>query len=102
MNRGFSAEQNKWKESEGKAYFVEGPDRGYLKVSFFCPFYGSYVIFDLDRDTYQTAYVTGSTRSYLWFLSRTPSVGEDAMQRFIVKAKSLGFQTEALILVNQK
>ncbi|MDO8894576.1 lipocalin family protein, partial [Nitrosomonas sp.] len=33
INRGFSAEENKWKEAEGKAYFVRDPQKGYLKVS---------------------------------------------------------------------
>ena len=35
INRGYSAEKNKWKEAQGKAYFVNGPDQGHLKVSFF-------------------------------------------------------------------
>jgi apolipoprotein D and lipocalin family protein len=41
INRGFSPAENKWKEAEGKAYFVKDPNVGYLKVSFFGPFYGS-------------------------------------------------------------
>jgi len=43
-NRGYSAKDNKWKEAEGKAYFVKGSDQGYLKVSFFGPFYSSYIV----------------------------------------------------------
>ncbi|WP_300672792.1 lipocalin family protein [Desulfoluna sp.] len=39
LNRGYSDEENAWKEAEGKAYFVGGSDQGYLKVSFFGPFY---------------------------------------------------------------
>ena len=35
LNRGYSAEKGEWDEAEGKAYFVETPDLGYLKVSFF-------------------------------------------------------------------
>lgn len=34
-NRGYSDKNHQWKEAEGKAYFVQGPDVGYLKVSFF-------------------------------------------------------------------
>ncbi|MGL4714009.1 MAG: lipocalin family protein, partial [Shewanella sp.] len=49
INRGFSAAKNEWKEAEGKAYFVNGDSEGYLKVSFFGPFYGSYVVFELDH-----------------------------------------------------
>ncbi|MBE0551844.1 MAG: lipocalin family protein, partial [Ignavibacterium sp.] len=49
INRGYSAKENKWKEAEGKAYFVNRSDQGFLKVSFFGPFYGSYVVFELDQ-----------------------------------------------------
>lgn len=34
INRGYSAKEKSWKEAEGKAYFVNGPDQGYLKVFF--------------------------------------------------------------------
>ena len=50
VNRGFDAAAGEWREAEGKAYFVEDPDLGYLKVSFFGPFYGAYVVFRLDPD----------------------------------------------------
>ena len=30
VNRGYSAEKGEWEEAEGKAYFVESPDRAYL------------------------------------------------------------------------
>lgn len=38
VNRGWNSESKKWKESIGKAYFVESSDIGALKVSFFGPF----------------------------------------------------------------
>lgn len=41
LNRGYSEKEKAWKQVEGKAYFVQGTDKGYLKVSFFGPFYGS-------------------------------------------------------------
>ena len=50
INSGFSAADQEWREAEGKAYFVATEDQGHLKVSFFGPFYGSYVIFELDRE----------------------------------------------------
>ena len=31
LNRGYSAKEGKWKEAEGKAYFVNRPDQGFLK-----------------------------------------------------------------------
>ena len=101
-NRGFSVEKDRWKEAEGKAFFVKEQDEGYFKVSFFGPFYGSYVIFELDKDDYQYAFVSGSNTSYLWFLSRTPTVDKELMSRFIEKAQKLGFDMDKLIYVKQK
>ena len=102
VNRGFSVDDNKWKEAEGKAYFVEGVDEGYLKVSFFGPFYGSYVVIDLDKENYQYAFVSGPNTSYLWLLSRTPTVSEEVVARFIEKSKKLGFDTDKLIFVKHE
>ncbi len=99
-NRGYSARENRWKEAVGRAYFVEGPSKGYLKVSFFGPFYGSYVIIDLDRDSYQYALVCGPNRSYLWILSRTPAMQTEVKNRLVAKAAALGFDTSGLIYVS--
>lgn len=101
-NRGYSITENTWKESEGKAFFVEDSDTGYLKVSFFGPFYGSYVVFELDQQGYQYAFISGPDESYLWFLSRTPTVSEELLSQFKERARALGFRTEDLILVNQQ
>jgi apolipoprotein D and lipocalin family protein len=98
-NRGYSSKENRWKEAVGKAYFVEEPNKGYLKVSFFGPFYGSYVIIDLDRDGYQYSLVCGPDRSYLWILSRTPALPPEVKNRLLAKAASLGFDTGSLIYV---
>lgn len=98
-NRGFSIEDQEWDEAEGKAYFVKEPNVGFLKVSFFGPFYGSYIIFELDQDNYQYAFVSGPDNSYLWFLSRTPEVSEDLKNRFIEMSAERGFDTSALIFV---
>lgn len=101
VNRGYSAAKQEWKEATGKAYFVEGQDSGYLKVSFFGPFYGSYVVFELDEADYQYAFISGPDTSYLWLLARTPSVSDELLQRFRERAGALGFDTDALILVEQ-
>jgi apolipoprotein D and lipocalin family protein len=99
INRGFATAENKWKEAEGKAYFVRGHDEGYLKVSFFGPFYGSYVVFELDKEKYQYAFVVGYNKSYLWFLSRTPTVSKELIDHFVKGSKDLGFDTDHLIFV---
>lgn len=100
-NRGFSTDDKQWSEAQGKAYFVNGAQQGYLKVSFFGPFYGSYVIFELDTENYQYAFVSGPDLSYLWLLSRTPEVPKDVFNRFIEESKRIGFDTSKLIMVEQ-
>lgn len=99
INRGFSESNNEWKEAEGKAYFVNENTSAYLKVSFFGPFYGSYIVFDLDQQNYQYAFVSGPDTDYLWLLSRTPNVNPKIMTNFIDKASKLGFNTDNLIYV---
>ena len=99
INRGYSIENKEWKEAEGKAYFVERPDRGYLKVSFFGPFYGSYIVFDLDQENYQYSLISGPDKSYLWILARTPNLNKETQDRLIAKAAAMGFETDKLIFV---
>jgi len=99
LNRGFSESENEWKEAEGKAYFVNSSSEGYLKVSFFGPFYGSYIVFELDRENYQYAFISGPSTKYLWLLSRRPSVGKGVIEKFIEMSSSRGFDTDRLIFV---
>jgi len=100
LNRGYSVKKNSWKEAEGKAYFVRGSDQGYLKVSFFGPFYGSYIIFELDHENYQYALVSGPDKSYLWILARSPKMKEEVKDTLIAKASAFGFNTRKLIFVD--
>ena len=99
INRGFSNKKDDWQEAEGKAYFVGEQHQGYLKVSFFGPFYGSYVVFELDKEDYQYAFIAGPDTSYLWFLSRTPTVSDALYDEFVDRASQLGFDTDSLIRV---
>jgi apolipoprotein D and lipocalin family protein len=99
INRGFSSKKNKWKTAEGKAFFINNSDEGYLKVSFFGPFYGTYAIFELDKENYEYAFVSGPDLSYLWLLSRTPKLDKKVIDRFIKKSKQLGFAVDELIFV---
>lgn len=102
INRGYSSEEGEWKEAEGKAWFLGDEDVAHLKVSFFGPFYASYVVFGLDQADYQYAYVTGYNRDYLWFLSRTPTVSDEAMENFRDAARANGFALDELIVVDQQ
>ena len=100
QNRGFSASDGEFEEATGKAYFVGESATGHLKVSFFGPFYGSYVIFNLDPQ-YQYAFVSGYNKNYLWLLSRTPVISDAVITQFKDEAQRLGFDTSQLIMVDQ-
>ena len=102
INRGYSAAKQEWKEAEGKAYFVNGENEAYLKVSFFGPFYGSYVVFGLDQQNYQYAFISGPDTDYLWLLARTPTVSPEVIKQFVDMAKARGFDTDSLIYVEQQ
>lgn len=99
VNRGYAPKGDKWKVAEGKAYFVNDKNEGYLKVSFFGPFYGSYVIFELEKENYEYAFISGPDTSYLWLLSRTPKLPQDLIDKFIQRSKDLGFDVNNLIFV---
>lgn len=97
INRGYDAEKEEWREAEGKAYFVEDSDTGYLKVSFFGPFYGAYVIMALDHEDYQYSLVSGPDRDYLWILSRSPQMDAETLERLINRAREAGYPVDELI-----
>jgi len=100
INRGYSAEKGAWQQAEGKAYTIDSAQPGHLKVSFFGPFYGSYIVFELDKN-YQYAFVAGNTSDYLWLLARTPAVTEKVKERFLQSAEALDFNVDELIFVDQ-
>jgi apolipoprotein D and lipocalin family protein len=100
INRGYSSNKESWKQAEGKAYFVDSADKGYLKVSFFGPFYGSYIVFGLDKESYQYSLVSGPNTSYLWILARKPILDNDIKSSLIQKAAAAGFDTSKLIFVD--
>jgi apolipoprotein D and lipocalin family protein len=98
QNRGFNAAKNRWQEAEGRAYFVLDPNTAYLKVSFFGPFYGAYIVTELDPD-YRHVLVSGPNHDYLWILARTPQLETAVRDRLVARAKALGFATDQLIWV---
>lgn len=105
INRGYDPIKKEWQEAEGKAYFTNpaNPDKTYkgaLKVSFFGPFYGSYNIIALDKVHYNYVMVSGG-KDYLWILSRTQQLTYPIKQELMAQAKTLGYETDKLIHVNQ-
>ncbi len=99
LNKGYHERLGRWKQAKGRAYFVGEPTTGFLKVSFFGPFYGSYVVMALDRDDYSYAMVCGPNRSYLWVLARDKTLSRPILDALLAQAKDLGFDTNKLIFV---
>lgn len=101
LNRGYDPKKDKWKQAEGRAELKHEPETGWLKVSFFRPFYADYMILELDRENYSYALVSGPNTSYLWILSRTPVLDRQIVNDLMAKAETFGFNPEDLIFVNQ-
>lgn len=100
INRGFNSHTQQWQQAQGKAKFVAQPHLGYLKVSFFGPFYGSYIIFELEDD-YSAALISSYNYDYLWILSRDKKLDPTVLERYIHRAKLVGFNTDNLIYPQQ-
>ena len=98
-NRGYEDSKQRWKDATGKAVFKGASDIGHLKVSFFGPFFGSYVVFELDKENYQYAYVTSYNKDSLWFLSREKEVSAEQYRQFLQTVQSLGFEVDDIIRV---
>lgn len=98
VNRGYNAERDRWREARGRARFASERDIGHLGVSFFGPFYSSYVIFELDPD-YRYALVAGSRRCCLWILAREPQLPDDTLHHLKQRLRAEGFDPNALIRV---
>ena len=98
-NSGVSTKTGKRDDAVGTAKFIGASDVAHLKVSFFGPFYGSYIVYELDKENYEYALVSGPDRSYMWILSRTPQMDAERYERLVGIAKENGFDTDALIKV---
>lgn len=89
--------------AEGKAKLGAPKDPvrpGFLKVSFFGPFYSPYYILALDPD-YQYALVAGKRHKTLWILSRQPQLSQETTQKLLEVARQQGFDTSKLRFVEQ-
>jgi apolipoprotein D and lipocalin family protein len=97
INTGYSQKDDEWERAEGRAYFVDKPDTGRLKVAFFGPFYGAYNIVALDKEQYSHAMVISANTSYLWILARQPTLDSEILKQLVARAGELGFDTNGLI-----
>lgn len=93
VNRGFDQKKQQWKQAIGKAYFVDRPDIGRLKVSFFGPFYGGYNIAMMDTD-YSSVLVIGPSLDYGWILARDKTLDAARCHELLNEAERIGIKTE--------
>ena len=98
VNRGYDPVRKQWKEAEGTARFVQESTRAALEVSFFGPFYGGYNVVALDEN-YQWAMVVGSSRDYVWILSRTPTLPWHVREHLLERAQAVGVDSRRLLWV---
>ena len=100
VNRGWNPQAKQWAQAVGVAKFVSSSDVGHLKVSFFGPFYGSYVVFYLAPD-YSMALVTSYNQDYFWLLSRTPTLTAQQKKIAMEQATKAGFDISKFIYPSQ-
>ena len=87
------------KKAIGKCKRTEAPVL--LRVSFFGPFYADYRVMMIDAD-YTFALVGSGGADYLWILSRTSVLPDDAKRKLLAEAVRRGYDTGKLIWVKQE
>ena len=85
------------KKAVGKGKRTNTP--ALLRVSFFGPFYADYRVMMIDAD-YTYALVGSGGADYLWILSRTPTLADDAKSALLVEARRRGYDISKLIWVH--
>ena len=86
------------KTAIGKGKTTDTP--GLLRVSFFGPFYADYRVMLIDKD-YTYALVGSGSADYLWILSRTPSLDDDAKGAIFDEIYRRGYNAAKLIWIKQ-
>lgn len=76
---------------EGKAWVVNKQTNAWLKVQFFWPFRGDYVIIDLDEKEYRYAVIGHPSRDYLWILSRPPQMDDGIYGEILSRISKQGY-----------
>ena len=87
------------KTARGRARRTEAP--ALLRVSFFGPFYSDYRVMWLAADG-QCALVGSGGDQYLWILSRTPNISDEAKNALLAEARRRRYDVEKLVWVAQE
>ncbi len=103
LNSGFRGSlEGPYTQARGVAWVPDKKRPAALKVSFFWPFAGDYLVFGLDQEGYTWALVGSDSRDYLWFLARTPTVTDELYQQMRQLAEDQGYDLSGLDKVPQK
>jgi len=103
LNSGFKKTlDGKYTDVKAVAWRPDDAVPGALKVKFFGLFTSDYLVFGLDEVDYQWALVGNNTRKYLWFLSRTPEVSPELLEKMKGIAEAQGYDLSKLYMVPQK
>lgn len=98
VNKGYSPKKNAWQEAQAHA---EGTSvKSHFKV-YFVPLIGGQYQVAYINDDYTQAVVSGGTKDYLWFLSRTPVISEADKEKLCAIATKLGYNVSPLIYTKQ-
>jgi apolipoprotein D and lipocalin family protein len=81
---------------EGKAWPKGSDTSAWLKVQFFWPFRGDYIIIDLDEKEYRYAVVGHPSRNYLWILSRMPQMDDETYRELLNKISKQGYNLDRI------
>lgn len=98
LNSGEDVRTGERRESRGKARATRTPGR--LRVSFFWIFYSDYNVLALG-DNYEWSLVGSRSSSYLWILSRTPTLPAATLNHILRLARRRGYDTDRLLFVVQ-
>jgi lipocalin len=103
VNSGFRYDlSGPYREAVGVAWVPDPRRPAALKVRFFWPFSGNYLVFGLDEKDYSWALVGDNSRRYLWFLARTPEISKELFERMKQIARDQGYDVSGLYAVPQK
>ena len=86
---------------EGVARVVDRSTNAKLAVTFFAPFEGDYWILELGED-YEYAVVGDPSRTFLWILSREPTLDEDLYEDILSRLPEKSYDPNRLELVAQQ
>lgn len=103
VNSGFVDDLNgPYRGAVGVAWVPDPRRPAALKVRFFWPFSGNYLVFALDEQDYSWALVGDDSRRYLWFLARTPQISRELFEKMKQMARDQGYDLSGLYEVPQK